>query len=87
MSTRKELVASSHEVEEIRRFIGADSLGYLSVEGMLKVVPTPADMCTACFTGDYPTEVPENFSKEQFGAARLRLGEARLRRGEARRGT
>ena len=70
MSTRKELVASSHEVEEIREFIGADSLGYLSVEGMLKVVPTPADMCTACFTGDYPTEVPENFSKEQFGAAR-----------------
>jgi amidophosphoribosyltransferase len=66
MSTRKELIASSQSVESIRDFIGADSLGYLSVEGLLKVVPKPKDMCAACFTGDYPTEVPVDFKKEQF---------------------
>jgi amidophosphoribosyltransferase len=70
MSTRKELIASSHTVEQIRDHIGADSLGYLSVEGMLKTVPFPNDMCTACFTGEYPTEVPVAFEKEQFDAAR-----------------
>ena len=71
MSTRKELIASSQSVEEIRNFIGADSLGYLSVEGMLATVPTPKEMCTACFTGEYPTEVPVDFRKEQFDMARL----------------
>ena len=52
--TRKELIASSHSVEEIRRFIGADSLGYLSIEGLLAAVPhRPEDYCTACFSGEY----------------------------------
>ncbi|MFQ6092444.1 MAG: amidophosphoribosyltransferase [bacterium] len=52
--TRKELIASSHSVEQILRFIGADSLGYLSLEGLLKAVPhSPQDYCTACFSGDY----------------------------------
>jgi amidophosphoribosyltransferase len=66
MSTRRELIAASHAVEEIRDHIGADSLRYLSVEGMLSVVPDPGGTCTACFTGDYPTEVPGDFHKEQF---------------------
>ena len=70
MSTRSELIAATHSVEEIREFIGADSLEYLSVEGMLKAVPAPADMCTCCFTGDYPTPVPEHFQKDQFAADR-----------------
>jgi amidophosphoribosyltransferase len=70
MSTRKELIASSHTVEEVREFIGANSLGHLSVEGMLKMVSAPADMCTACFTGHYPTEVPVDFQKERFDAVR-----------------
>ena len=52
--TRKELIASSHEVEEIRRYLAADSLGYLSLEGMLKATGSdPAQFCHACFTGDY----------------------------------
>ena len=71
MSTRKELIASSQSVEDIRNFIGADSLGYLSVEGMCATVPTPKEMCTACFTGEYPTEIPADFKKEQFDMARL----------------
>jgi amidophosphoribosyltransferase len=70
MSTRKELIASSHSVQDVCNFIGADSLGHLSVEGMLKTVSAPADMCTACFTGEYPTEVPVAFRKEQFDIAR-----------------
>jgi len=70
MSTLKELIASSHSVQEVCNFIGADSLGHLSVEEMLKTVSAPADMCTACFTGEYPTEVPVAFKKEQFDIAR-----------------
>jgi amidophosphoribosyltransferase len=51
---RKELIASSHQVEEIRRYLGADSLGYLSLEGMLKATGSePSQFCHACFTGDY----------------------------------
>jgi amidophosphoribosyltransferase len=52
--TRKELIASSHKVEEIQRYLGADSLGYLSLEGMLKSTgAAPEQFCHACFTGQY----------------------------------
>jgi amidophosphoribosyltransferase len=52
--TRKELIGASHSVEEIRRYLAADSLGYLSLEGMLKATGTdPAQFCHACFTGNY----------------------------------
>jgi glutamine phosphoribosylpyrophosphate amidotransferase len=37
---------------------------------MLKTVPAPKDMCTACFTGEYPTEVPVDFEKERFDTGR-----------------
>ena len=53
--TKKELVASKHDIAWIRDFIGADSLEYLSLEGMLKSMPLPQEnFCTACFTGKYP---------------------------------
>ena len=68
ISSRGELIASSHCVEETCRHIEADSLAYLSVEGMLSVVPGGNLQCTACFTGNYPTKVPENFNKEIFAA-------------------
>ena len=52
--TRKELIASSHEPEEIRRYLAADTLGYLSLDGMLKATGgDPAHFCHACFTGNY----------------------------------
>ena len=52
---KKELVASSHTVEEIRKNIEADSLAYLSLEGLLKAVnATDNEFCTACYTGKYP---------------------------------
>jgi amidophosphoribosyltransferase len=64
MATRKELIASHKSVEEIRQFIGADTLGYLSLEGLLKSVNLPADsFCTACFTGNYPIPVQLEIDK------------------------
>ncbi len=57
--TRKELIGASHRVEEIRRYLGADSVGYLSLEGMLKAVGgDESRFCHACFTGDYRVGFP-----------------------------
>ncbi len=56
--TREELIGSSRSVEEIRKFIGLDSLAYLSVEGMVGAMPQSRDsFCLACFTGKYPVPV------------------------------
>jgi len=56
---RSELIASSHTVEEIRKFIQADSLGYLSRDGMYRAVgDLQAELCDACFTGNYPVPIP-----------------------------
>jgi amidophosphoribosyltransferase len=64
MPTRHELVASDLSVEEIRRFVGADSLGYLSLDGMVGATGAPKDdFCRACFDGEYPIEVPEGAGK------------------------
>lgn len=53
--TEKELIASTHTVEEIRDFIGVDSLHYLSLDGMVRATGLPKEQfCVACFTGDYP---------------------------------
>jgi amidophosphoribosyltransferase len=66
--TRRELIASTASVEEIREFIGADTLGYLSPEGMLQAFGRPQQStCTACFTGIYPVEIPEQ-EREKEGA-------------------
>lgn len=55
MPTKKELLASRRSVSTIRRYLGADSIGYLSLEGMLKLPALPQDeFCAACFTGKYP---------------------------------
>ncbi len=70
--TRRELIASSHTVEEICRYVGADTLGYLSNEGMLQALGShdgkaaalhgscgQHGYCDACFSGDYPIPIPE----------------------------
>ncbi|HUJ29785.1 MAG TPA: amidophosphoribosyltransferase [Candidatus Acidoferrum sp.] len=55
---RDELIASRQSVEEIRQFLGADSLGYLSLESMRAAVEdTGGKFCTSCYTGNYPTEL------------------------------
>ena len=56
--TRKELIASSHSVDEICTYIRADSLGYLSRAGMLKAVGKDTDFCHACFSMEYPVSFP-----------------------------
>ncbi len=57
-ATRQELIASSHSIEEIRKYITADTLGYISLEGVKKVVDQPINYCVACFCGDYPVPFP-----------------------------
>jgi amidophosphoribosyltransferase len=64
MATRWELIAAQKTVPEVRDFIGADSLGYLSIEGLIKAVGLPRDnFCLACFTGDYPVPVQLEMDK------------------------
>lgn len=65
--TRTELIANRLSKEQIRKQIGADSLEYLSLEGMLAAVPhDEKDYCTACFSGKYPIEVTD---KEKTGCS------------------
>jgi len=60
---KSELIGATHSLEEIREFIGADSIGYLSLDGMLSAVgPARASYCTSCYTGQYPVAVPQNES-------------------------
>ncbi len=64
MSTRQELIAADLDVEQIRDYVGADSLGYLSLEGMVAATDQPADsFCRACFDGEYPIPIPEHAGK------------------------
>jgi len=69
--TREELIASANSPEEIRKYLGADSLGYLSLPGLRQAVDdTAGDFCTSCYTGVYPTdlvqlEVPEGAGEKK----------------------
>ena len=66
--SREELIAANNNLEEIRASLGVDSLGYLSLNGMLESVPTgPEGFCHACFSGDYPTPPPTDPDKLRFG--------------------
>ncbi len=59
MPTKEELLASNRSVEEIREYLGVDSLGYLSLEGMIGAVKEFGPYCDACFTGNYPTPLTD----------------------------
>ena len=64
MATRWELIAAQKTIPEIKDFIDADSLGYLSIGGLIKAVALPRDtFCLACFTGDYPIPVQLEMDK------------------------
>lgn len=72
-ASRAELIASGLDIEEIRRSIGADSLGYVSLEGLITATSIPeTKLCTACFTGVYPISVPQDMSE---GKLRLEITE------------
>jgi len=62
--TRSELIASTHLLEEIRKYVTADSLSYLSIEGLKKIVPDAHNYCTACFDCDYPISFPGEHLKQ-----------------------
>ena len=68
IDSRDHLIACHHTVEETAKIIGADSLGYLSVENVKKIATGRDDgnCCTACFDGEYPTAVPTNTKKSRF---------------------
>jgi amidophosphoribosyltransferase len=69
--TRKELIASSHTIDEIRKYISADSLAYLSLEGLLGAVGgNQNDYCTACYTGVYPLELEAGLAGPDEGESR-----------------
>jgi len=65
---REELIAANLDVDQIAAHLGVDSLGYLSLDGMLESVPGgPHGFCHACFSGDYPTPPPTDPDKLRFG--------------------
>jgi amidophosphoribosyltransferase len=55
------LIAATHSLEEIRKYVGADTLGYLSLEGLLDAVGVRRQhYCTSCYTGQYPVAFPRD---------------------------
>jgi len=63
-TTRGELIAATKSVDEIRDFVGLDTLGYLSIENLIKASKIPRErLCLACFNGEYPVPIDEGFSK------------------------
>ena len=78
--TKKELIASSHTVEEICKYIEADSLGYLSLPGLIRSVGGRGDeFCTACYTGQYPIDFVNAMPDAKAGDRQLDLWEATLK--------
>jgi amidophosphoribosyltransferase len=79
MPTREELIASSHDLEEIREFVGADSLAYLSMEGLLGCVSGDgSSYCTACWTGEYRVSITAE-DRRQAELFPLRAGDEETR--------
>lgn len=68
IDSKENLIACKYTIEEIAKKIGADSLGYLSLEGVKKIgyVNEKSGFCTACFDGIYPTEIPTKTDKNRF---------------------
>jgi amidophosphoribosyltransferase len=62
--TEKELVASSRSISDIKKLLGVDSLGYISLEGLLSPFEKPDNFCTACFDGKYPVKIKEKLTKK-----------------------
>lgn len=69
--SRGELIAATHTLEEITKYLRVDSLAYLSVDGLMKAVEgTPSGHCTACFTKDYPVRFDEDTEKMSLESCR-----------------
>jgi amidophosphoribosyltransferase len=71
MASREELIAANKTVQEIGAYIGADSLQYLSLEGLEEAIGRPMEgHCVACFCGDYPLDLDEDLGKDSLESAR-----------------
>lgn len=69
MATKKELIAANYEVEEIREKLGAETLGYISIESLVKAIGMDEkDLCLGCLNENYPTEIPEDLEAESYYA-------------------
>ena len=67
IDSRDNLIAANHTIEEIRDIIGVDSVGYLSCDSVHKLADNShLNFCAACFTGEYPCEIPKRASKNRF---------------------
>ena len=67
VDSRKNLIAANHTLEEMREILGVDSLGFLSLEGVKKIAEgCNLGLCTGCFTGQYPADIPAVTEKSKF---------------------
>lgn len=66
VDSRENLIACRHTVSETAKIIGADSLGYLSVESVKRIAGEEGGYCCACFNGQYPTQLPKDAGKDKF---------------------
>lgn len=71
MPTKDELIASSMDIDSIREYLEVDSLGYLSIEGMLSITPNPQNFCCACFNGKYPVKAAEHQTISEHNVSSL----------------
>lgn len=70
--TKEELLANNRDLEQIKKFLEVDSVGYISLEGLLSCAHLPADhYCTACWTGEY--RIPVDFAVTKFGMERYQM--------------
>jgi amidophosphoribosyltransferase len=67
MATKKELIAANYDVEEIRKKLDIDSLGYITLESLVEAIGMPKEnLCLGCVNGEYPTEIPEGLEAETY---------------------
>lgn len=68
MASRRELIAANNSVEQVGALVGADSLSYLSLDGLRSAIGRPDGdgFCFACFTGEYPVQVPKEFEADKL---------------------
>ena len=67
MATKDELIAANYSVEEIRQKLGAETLGYLSIESLIEAIGIEGEnLCLGCLNEEYPTEIPDDLEAESY---------------------
>jgi amidophosphoribosyltransferase len=79
-ASRAELIANAGDVDAVRRSIGADSLGYASMDALIGASEQPRNrLCTACFTGEYPIPIPDQMGKHVLEGIARGVAESHVR--------